>query len=190
MHDDPKQPVHWSHRPKAADMPARWDVLTVPAKGVGGLIILSHDVCGAYVHYERGRTRPCPRESCAACDAGAVPRWEGYLAVGNSRLDRLVIVRLTPAAMPPLDKYFRDHRTLRGAKLDLQRIGEKTNGKLRAYITRGSAASETLPKGPKMQQFLERMWGIKKSPTTSNGKHQVPRPLERTQTDFGETNGR
>lgn len=152
----------FSHRPKEDQMPVRWDIVRAGPKGLGNLIVLSHDVVGADVHYWNGRTMPCIPASCPACQENQQPRWRGYLAITNRKRTISAIVEVTAAAMPPIKKYFDQRRTLRGANLGLYRKGGATNGRLYAEICESSENKETLPKGPSLKKLLAQIWQLKR----------------------------
>jgi len=141
-------------------MPIRHPLLRVPPKGLSGLTILSHDTVGTYTHYWHGRTQPCPGEQCEACDDNQLPRWRGYLYVMSGRSESIGVLELTPAAMAAIDKAFRQHRTLRGCRLAIERKGGKPNGELRAHLTPPPKDVSYLPKAPSLKKYLAKLWGL------------------------------
>lgn len=154
------KPVTFSSRPQPEDMKSKMQVLRVGPKGVGPLIVLSHDTLGAYTHYAHGRTRPCQGASCGVCTDGEQPRWRGYLVVATTDLQEMRVLEVTPAVMPKIDQHFREHRTLRGAKIGLRRKNERANGELWISIQAKPANAAALPKAPSIEKFLNAMWGL------------------------------
>lgn len=179
-------PLNFSRRPDPADMPLDWHVASIPAKGVRGATILSADVTGAYVHFAKGRTQPCTGATCEHCDGGTRRRWEGYLAVTDRRCNTRLILRLTPAAMPPIDSYYKEHRTLRGATLAVTRRDAKPNGKLFTTVAEGATRREHLPKAPNLPNILARMWGLTDAATPAATDPPRVAPETRAETDFGD----
>lgn len=182
--------INWARRPDEGDMPQSWDMLTVPAKGISGIIVLSGDVTGAYVHYANGRSTPCGGRDCPLCDNNQKPRWEGYLAVTNRQMTARKILRLTPGAMPPIEEYFGQHRSLRGSTLEIQRHAQRPNGKLRTAIATSTIPNEALPKPPNMQRFLTTMWGLHKTTSAEAPAPATKRPAPSRETDWGDDNER
>lgn len=153
------QPI-WQRRPDDAQMPARYELLRVTEKGLKGMICLSGDLCGCHVHYWRGKTLPCSIHNCAACLDGQAPRWRGYLCVLHRKSHVITVVELTAAATEPVDKYFRAHRSLRGAELSLWRNPPRPNGRMWAKLEEPQGDIETLPKPIDVKRFLCTLWGV------------------------------
>lgn len=150
--------VTWTRRPPLEQMPLRYQLLRVPPNGATGLVVLSHDVVGATLHYWRGRTRPCLPANCSPCEHGNRPRWRGYVAVQGRRTHQIFLLELTPAPMKHIDQYFRAHRTLRGAELSLKRKNGKANGEIFLQIFPPAITADDRPKAPDVKQLLEAMW--------------------------------
>jgi len=148
------------HRPSTDQMPQQLPLLRVPPKGLSGLVILSHDIVGCDTHYWRGRTRPCEAPNCDACQANQRPRWRGYLAVMSQRTEKIGVIELTPAAVAPVDRAFRQARTLRGCQIALARKNEKPNGQLFAQISVPNETKEHLPKAPNLKTYLAKLWDL------------------------------
>lgn len=181
-----KKPVNFTSRPGAEDMKSKMNVLRVGPKGVGPVVVISHDTLGAYTHYAHGRTRPCPGATCGICADGEQPRWRGYLVIASQDLQELRVLEVTPAVMPKIDQHFREHRTLRGAKIVLRRKNERANGELWIGIQAKPANSAALPKAPSLEKFLNAMWGLTKKAGTDQAQ-PAPKiyPAEQGP-DFGE----
>ncbi|KKM74434.1 hypothetical protein LCGC14_1400340 [marine sediment metagenome] len=161
----------WARRPNEEDMPITFLVNRAGPKGHEAQIILSHDVEGGYVHFARGRSVKCPKGPCEHCKANSERRWRGYCVCANARNRELTLVELTAAAMKPIDIYFRQHRTLRGALLTTKRIPEKPNGRLYATIVESAQAITSYPAVPSVRSLLRKLWGLPKDPD-ANGDVQ------------------
>lgn len=153
-------------------MPIQYDLFRVPAKGMGRAIVVSHDVVGADTHYWRGRSQPCSGDKCEACEDGQSPRWRGYLAVMSPKSGRVVILEITAAAAGAIEAYFNKHRTLRGAGIVAERVGQKPNGRLRLMLTPPAAEIDQLPKAPQIQRLLARIWGLNQDRTATGVDEQ------------------
>lgn len=158
----------WARRPDKSDMPMRYEVNRAGPKGHLIHLILSHDVDGAHIHFYRGRSARCGGEKCDACLAGIRKDWRGYLIVTTIKTRVLSLMELTPAAMPPVDVYFRTHRTLRGAFISTIRIPAEKNGRLRSTLEESCYNVENFPKPPPVRQILKKLWGLKDEPEPQN----------------------
>jgi len=153
--------VVWTESPTTSSEGREWRVLRVPPKGIGGLIILSHEVVGTDTHYFGGRTVPHGKEQCNACDAGNQKRWHGYLAVWNPKAASKWILEITDAAGDTFKKMFAKRTTLRTLSFAGQRVPCKPNGTLIVRLTESDWASDGLPHAPDLRRMLMRMWGFR-----------------------------
>ena len=178
--------VTFSRRPSQEQMKRKLDLIRVPASGIPLRVILSHDVLGCDTHYAKGRTRPCPGENCEQCEKGEAPRWRGYLMVATKDLEEIQVLEVTPAVMPKLDAHFREHRSLRGAGINLERKNGKANGELWCRIAAKPKQAPALPKAPRLENFLNAMWGLKQKAGTDKAT-EPPRIYPADEgPDFGE----
>ena len=158
-----------ARRPKADEGRIIYPLLRCPAKGLRGAVILSHDITGCYTHYWCQRTIPCKKKDCPACDLGYSPRWHGWLFVQNEATGSKLIFEFTAGPAKVIDKYFCEHRTLRGGILAAYMVPVRANGRLVVEITKGKVISDSLPKAIKLLPILMRMWNTTYEPST-NGK--------------------
>lgn len=150
-----------SSRPPKAEMAVKIPILRVPARGMAGARILSHDVVGSYTHYAHGRTQPCDGDGCEYCEQGTQRRWRGYLMIVSTKSGAIVSMELTAASMARIDQHFRAHRTLRGSSIRAERKGGRENGELMVFLEAKSDGELDLPKAPSQRKWLEKLWGIK-----------------------------
>ncbi len=156
----PENSNGWKRRPSQSDMPLRYEVNRAGPKGHAPAIILSHDVEGAYIHYYRGRSQKCLPENCESCEANIERRWRGYLIVADARTRETSMMEVTAAAMPDIDRYFREHRTLRGALIETRRIPPKANGRLVSKLTESAYDMASYNKAPPLRKLLMKLWGL------------------------------
>lgn len=133
-------------------------------KPLGGMIILSHDIIGCYTHYWCRRTIPCRTEECPACEKGYTARWHGWIFVMDGETQHKGIFEFTAGASAPLDRYFRQHRRLRGAALRAYRSPPKPNGRLLLEISESKFDMDVLPKAVAVLPILMRMWHARYEP--------------------------
>lgn len=156
--------LRWNRRPHVDDLPLRYPLLRVSPAGLRAIITLSGDLLGLYTHYYRGRTIPCRDRECPGCDADHAPRWHGYLWVYSPRTKAIGVLEVTAAAVLPLDKWFRLHRTLRASELTLERVPKKPNGRLFVAVAQSPYNSEDLPTPPPLRRVLLNIFGLKHLP--------------------------
>jgi len=151
----------FSRRPRADQMPVRYEMERVPPGGFHGIIILSGDVLGVDVHYDQGKTRPCLAEECEVNHNVKLPFWRGYLFAWKPRQQEIFCVEVTPAAMSPLDEAFHLYRSLRGCKVNLVRIPEKAQGRMKCNVFAPAKDLNSLPDAPSLRKYLCRVWQMK-----------------------------
>lgn len=154
-------------RPNSDDLPEQWKILRAPKKGTPRCIILDADVCGCYVHYWSGRTRPCKKVGCEICDKGQVPRWRGYLAVLTPAPSEKRLLEITPSVIVAIDRWKKQEGTLRGSIIRLTRKGNVQNGELVVEIGKQAGFDVTLPPCPNVLDILGRIWRITHAPMAS-----------------------
>lgn len=175
--DDSHEPqVFFSRRPTQQDRPVELPLIRVPPTGISKVLILSNDVTGTNLHYWRGRSEPCHGDGCEACLDGQMPRWRGYVVMMSTRTKQKGLLELTAAAMDPIDEYFAEHGTLRGAELAISRSGGKPNGKLSSTIKFGGLPAGSLPTAPELEGILLRLWGYS---TDDTQRGDVERKIRR-----------
>jgi len=166
----------WTNRPAASQHPTQLQLLRVPPGRTIAAIITSHDVVGRDTHYWKGRTRVCTHPTCEPCDAHHAPRWYGYLAVVAPTMLAPTILEITAACIDPLDEYFRDHSTLRGAEINIRRANKKANSRLIAACRPSPYRDAKLPDAPNVIAHLCRIW-------------EIPLPTEQICHPFSQPNG-
>ena len=160
MSDHSKPPQVFSRQPNDGDQGMRYEILRVPAKGLSGPIITSHDPIGLYTHWTGGRTIPCIQSKCEHCDANVSRRWYGYIIVYSQPRDRQFLFEYTASSANTIVEYFNQHRTLRGAKIEAIRHGNRPNGRLVLYLRPPVTEMERLPQAPNRVTLLSQMWSV------------------------------
>lgn len=149
----------FARRPVSELVVRKYDILRCRQGKVVKGIMLAGDVCGAYTHWYGGRTLPCNGLSCPACKMNVEVRWHGYLPLYNTSTRNIVIAEITTAAVEPIDRWFREKRSLRGAFISIMRGAERVNSPLKSRVEEGPLPAEALPNPPHVREILEKMWG-------------------------------
>lgn len=149
----------FARRPDAEHIVRKYDIVRCRAgKSLKG-IMLAGDVCGAYTHWYGGKTVPCNGLTCPACSMNVEVRWHGYLPLYNTTTRNTIIAEITTAAVEPIDRWFREKRSLRGAFIEIMRGADRANAPLKSRVSDGPLPMEALPTAPHVREILEKMWG-------------------------------
>lgn len=156
--------IEWNRRPTKEEMEHVWRVMRPPQKGTMRLLVLSGDLTGTYTHFWHGRTTPCKREHCEACQASRMPEWHGYLACLQADTKIRWILEVTKGCAKNLDDWFRERRTLRGTLIEVGRTSAKPNGRQFVRCLSQFSEREEMLKAPDLHPILARMWQQREQP--------------------------
>ena len=157
-----KPEIEWNERPQDNDVNDRIEIYRIKKKGMRGAVILSEKMIGTYMHFWGGRSEPCMKKNCRACEAGNRARWYGWIGICVAETHQIMILEITRAAAEQIKEYLESHEKLRGAKIAGWRKGKKENGKLTLEIREGESKLLFLPKEPEICERLKRMWETKR----------------------------
>lgn len=167
----------WTHRPSDStdDLPFR--IHRTPAnRAIKGIILSSH-LIGTMLHFYRGRSRPCTKDDCEACESGQKPRWKGYIELKPADGRTVQIVEITERVFPELDREEKKHGGIRGLKVELSRLKPRANAPLHLEIKAGRIADCDLPSEHNLKTILERMWEIPQKDLPINDKEECRETL-------------
>lgn len=153
-------PQQWTSRPDESQIQRACQIIRVKPGKPMRCIVLSHDLVGAQTHYHQRRTQICQGAACGICALNEKPRWYGYLSAMSLAGSIRVIVEVTPLCVPSIDEYFRDHGTLRGAQLSLERIGARDNAPIRSALAEGHFEQSRLPEPLPVIATLQQIWQL------------------------------
>jgi hypothetical protein len=152
--------VRFQKNPPKSDDHGGWDILRADPTHPIPLTVVSSDFFGLRTHYHNGRTVPCIKDGCEACQAFKDSRWHGYLfAIKNNGHDR-VIIEYTPPAHKQIEAGWKEHGTLRGLSIILSRTSNKANAKVSIAIRGLSPIAHRLPAEPFMWTTLAKIFGV------------------------------
>ncbi len=150
----------WTDRPSLETEDLAFRIHRTPAtKPIRGIILSSH-LIGTMLHFYRGRSKPCTKEKCEACEMGQKPRWKGYLELKPADGRTVQIVEITERVFPELDREEKKHGSIRGLKIELSRLKPRANAPLHLEIKAGRIADCDLQQEHDLRAILERMWEI------------------------------
>ena len=135
-------------------------LLRTPAHGKINACITSPFLLGCYTHYWGGRTVPCEKPKCEACEASMPYRWHGYVSaiLRNSR--EHVLLEFTAQACDALDAYTTANGQLRGCAIECFRRPATANGRVIVKAIRAELGEMILPDPPDIPKMLCKMWNI------------------------------
>lgn len=145
-------------RAPADAAPLDYQLVRVPPAGRIGGICLSSDLLCRDIHHYGGRSMPCVGAGCPACRDASRLEWKGWIAIYSHTTRTTKILELTKRAMLPLEEWYKEHRTLRGALVITARCGSKANGPLFSTVSPGPIERDLLPRAPDLIALLGRMW--------------------------------
>lgn len=153
--------------PEPSEVEERWQIVRVGLKPLLRAVVLSERVTGHYLHYASSRSMPCQKGVCPLCDLGEQRRWYGYLPIASQDGQRKGLLEITPLAWLSLQKYLENHKTLRGAELDLCRVPARRNGHLHCKARETRVLVDGLPPCPDVPAILQRIWRLAVAPPPS-----------------------
>jgi hypothetical protein len=143
------------------DTRPRIRIAKAPTYGKAYFTILSPAIHGYMLHFEDGRTTPCPNDeavSCRLCQQAAAVRWKGYLA-GQDTQGTIWLVEVTAGAFRHCESDLANGKGLRGLVLTLGRLKNNRNAPVRACLS-ANVVKNALPPEPAVHRALCRIWGI------------------------------
>jgi hypothetical protein len=146
--------------PDGAEAP-NWRVLRVPDRRHVVGVAISGQVVGHLLHYDGRRSIPCLRHDsdCDLCGSQQ-PRWYGYVALYQPKTHGRVLLEITPSAAWAFERYFCEHRSIRGALVECWRQPQRANGKIWATVVDARLDDAALPQPPSVAKMLRRMWAL------------------------------
>lgn len=150
----------------------KYDLLRVPGKGIGGLILLGHEFLWHELHYWRRRTIPHWPTNCEPCEHHCQVRERGYIAVCSKFKTTVMILEVTDNCGDVIKDLADARVTLRGCVVNMSRLEKRDNGKLTMHPEGNQVDSSLIPEAPDVAEVLRRIWGL--------GRQGPMVPLERT----------
>jgi hypothetical protein len=128
----------------------------------GSLIgaVTSECLIGCDTHFYGGRTMPCERPECEACDNGMPFRWHGYVSALESKTHLHFIFEFTAQAADAFDVYRLAHGTLRGCRFEARRLHARPNGRVILLCSPLDQQAIKLPAAPEVVKCMEIIWNL------------------------------
>lgn len=151
----------WEDRPRNVQEQNSFEIVRTPPGGTICGIVASEKFVGVNLHYYRGRSTPCRKNFCDACEGGMRPRWTGYVFL-MSKSKRIVIFEFTQRCYNVMQsKLIASQDDMRGAMLTARRLSTRPNGPLQITFEEERRDPAILPAVPDLREILERIWEVK-----------------------------
>lgn len=147
--------------PTDKDSHFNWTIRRASHEKPTNLIVVSRELFGIRTHFWSGRTAPCLRQNCDACNAGRLSRWTGYLACIEPSTWSQVLFEYTPPAAEQLLKMIQEQGYLRGSKITAGRSKKTVNGRVTVTPRGLYEDRDKLPEAPELLPILFHIWGMK-----------------------------
>ena len=161
----------WNDRPNEVKEQGHFEIMRTPAGGVLSGVITSDTFVGCNLHYYRGRSTPCRKNDCEACEAGHRPRWTGYVLLMSRKTRRVNILEFTARCYSTMQSMLIAKTSLRGVVVTVKRTSSRPNGPLAMTFEEDRVDPDSLPPAPDLREILERIWEVKEK--------QIPMNFER-----------
>lgn len=142
--------------PRGPALPIR----RTPAHTALVAIVTADDLIGCYTHFWKGKTMPCERHECEACEHGIPYRWHAYLSAVDTRDGLHFIFECTAQASEHFTTYRNAHGSLRGCCFEARRLNNRPNGRILIRSKPADLTKQTLPAGPDLTQCLAILWSL------------------------------
>lgn len=149
---------HWTDAPPKDDLGQPWPIRRTPAdKPICGFAI-NPTLLGCDTHFYRGRTTPCERPDCPACDEGRPYRWHAWIPTHDPATQTSWLFECTAAACDAFQAYLEHHGTLRGCCYKAYRPSGAPNGRIIIATKPGDLQRWPLPPEIDLLPMLARIW--------------------------------
>lgn len=151
----------WADAPTTRSETNHFEIIRTPPGGSIHAVIASEKFIGTNLHYYRGRSTPCRKNNCEACEAGHRPRWTGYVLIMSKKTRRLNIFEFTQRCYEPFHAMQVARDSLRGVVFTCRRTSSRPNGPLTIIFEEDRMDPDAVPPVPDLREILERIWEIK-----------------------------
>jgi hypothetical protein len=152
--------IPFSDHPPAADHGHGLPIRRTPAGRPLVGIITCDRLIGCNTHYFGGRTTPCTKPDCKACNAAIPWRWHGYITFLAQDDRQHCLFECTAQAAEELVIAQTTHGTLRWVKFEARRMSSKPNGRVLLRISPERNVAIPIPSEPNIPAVLAHLWGL------------------------------
>ena len=150
----------WSTSTPTTSKHMGFDLVRTPIDAPITAVVTSPDFIGCDTHFWGGRTVPCERPDCPACNSGMPFRWHAYLACIFTKSHEHVIFECTQLAAKAFEAYKLAHGTLRGCLFNASRPKKASNSKVCIATRPANLELIVLPEPPDLVKLLSVIWQL------------------------------
>ncbi len=156
---------NWTNTPPTPADGYGLRLIRTPQTGKIKGLITYQELTGTPTHYWGGRTVPCERPDCKACEAQIGWRWHGYVPIILPGDHEHVILELTAQACELIKNYAEVNGSLRGTFITAVRATGRINGRVLLTLLPSDLQSIVLPEEPDVPKVMRHIWGIQADTT-------------------------
>lgn len=123
-------------------------------------VATSEDLAVCLTHFWGGRTTPCEKPECPACNAQSPTRAHVYLSALEQATHEHFIFECTSTAALPFAEWLSYHRTLRGCYFTAFRPKRRRNAKVEILCKPIDLAKINLPHPPDLRLAMAVIWQL------------------------------
>ncbi len=137
-----------------------FDLRRTPQASALHAIVTCDDLLVCDTHFWHGRTQPCERPDCPACNESTPYRTHVYLSCFDAKRVEHFLFECTAHAAKPLDEYRAANQTMRGCIIYAQRPKATRNSKVLIQTATANLAKVNLPDPPDLILALSVIWRL------------------------------
>jgi len=151
---------NWTNKLPEMQKHMGFDLRRTPALGSLHAICTSSDILVTDTHYFHGRTCPCERPNCPACNEAMPFRTHVYCSCFDVRAREHFLFECTAHAAKPLVEYIAANGSLRGCIIVATRPKGGRNSKVCIQTNICNLAKVQLPEPPDLIRALSTIWRL------------------------------
>jgi len=165
----------WSNQLPPLCKHTGYDIRRTPATSALQAIVTNEDILVCNTHYFHGRTTPCEKPECAACNEGMPSRTHVYVSAFDPRTQQHFIFECTSNAAKAFADYRDANGTLRGCHFYATRPKGTKNSKVVIQTNTANLGKINIPSPPDLVKALCVIWRIPTDGATAKKeKHRPP----------------
>ena len=150
----------WTHELPPNPTHHGYDLRRTPPDRPLRAIVTCDQLNVCFTHFWGGRTRPCEKPHCAACEAMSPARAHCYLSAMDPTTREHFLFECTASAALPFRDWVDAYGTLRGCLFQAMRPKRRRNAKVEILTKPADLSKITLPPPPNIPEAMSVIWQI------------------------------
>jgi len=151
---------NWSTEPPPSQKHMAFTLIRTPADRPLTAIATCEELIGCETHFWGGRTVPCEKPNCRACNESVPFRWHAYLTAYDPKTRDHFIFECTAHAAMAFTDYRSAHGTLRGCYFQAVRPKRGKNSKVEIATKPADIQKINLPEPPDLIKAMSVIWQL------------------------------